>query len=54
MTPEEFAAQMRNINRSLDVEGKHGEADDLMCQLLRELGYAEGVVIFEAMDRWYA
>lgn len=60
-TPEEFAAKMRNIPKTLDSHGRpwdaedsHILADDYMCDLLRELGYEEGVYIFENMNKWYA
>lgn len=56
MTPEQFAEKMREIHA--DPEGlgpptTHGQSDDLMCQVLRELGYGEGVDIFEQSKRWY-
>lgn len=60
-TPEEFATKMRNIPKTLDsygmpwdAEDSHILADDYMCDLLRELGYEEGVYIFENMNKWYA
>ena len=55
ITPEEFAAQMRDIftdGGDLDVE--HCDADDLLCKVLRSLGYGAGVDIFERADKWYA
>lgn len=39
---------------SKDHEANHGEADDLMCALLRSLGYGDGVAVFEAGYKWYA
>ena len=58
MTPKEFAQEMRNISLLSqdggDNEIAHCDADDLLCQVLRELGYGEGVDIFEEMDKWYA
>lgn len=69
MTPEEFANKMRNIiekcNSSYiiiagephprcDAEDIHYELDMCMCDLLRELGYGEGVDVFLAQERWYA
>lgn len=49
-----FANEMRRINRNNDTEMAHILADELMCKLLRELGYDEGVDIFEQMDKWYS
>lgn len=54
LTPEEFKARMQEIAKGGDTEGAHQEADALMCELLSALGYAEGVGIFENMDKWYA
>lgn len=56
MTPEQFRDRMKEIDEkySADTEGAHGRADDLLCEVLRHLGYGEGVAIFEKMDKWYA
>ena len=53
-TPEEFAAEMKEISVSYDTEGAHARADELMCQVLRALGYEAGILVFEDMDKWYA
>lgn len=49
-----FANEMRRIDRNNDTEMAHIYADELMCQLLRKLGYSEGVDIFEKMSKWYS
>lgn len=59
MTPEEFRDKMRAIfaedkDSYPDLEASHANADGLMCELLRQLGYGEGVEIFEKADKWYA
>lgn len=59
-TPAEFERRMSEISEfhlpgySCDPEWQHGEADDLMCKVLRELGYTAGVEIFERMRKWYS
>ena len=53
MTPEQFAERMNEIALNIDLEMSHGDADELMCELLANLGYAEGVTIFVNMDKWY-
>ena len=53
MTPEEFAQRMHDVLFQGPEEGHH-EADDLMCQVLRELGYGAGIDFFERMGKWYA
>ena len=54
MSPEKFRLEMIFAFKSGDTEADHGKADDLMCKLLTELGYGEGVKIFESMKKWYA
>lgn len=63
MTPEEFKERMQDItdvfndpNRDYfhDIEGAHRAMDRLMCEALYELGYGEGVAMFEAAPKWYA
>jgi hypothetical protein len=53
---QKFKEAMENIfpDDGYDAEGAHLEADDLMCQLLEELGYEEGVKIFKNAEKWYA
>ena len=52
MTPEEFADKMRALAKG--AEGGHVDADHLMCELLRALGYGVGIDIFEKTPKWYA
>ena len=54
LTPEQFYNKMMEISESDDIEFKHMDADNLMCDLLRYLGYCKGVEEFISMDRWYA
>ena len=62
MTPEEFAKKMKKISDNLkyqndayhDEEVAHMQMDDLMSDLLRQLGYGEGIDIFENTNKWYS
>jgi hypothetical protein len=56
MTPNEFARRMKEIDPGErgSHELAHIHADCLMCDLLRSLGYKEGVYIFENMELWYS
>lgn len=62
LTPEEFSSAMMQIkdgtfysqHRMYDAENQHIDADDLMCNVLRSLGYGKGIDIFCSMTRWYA
>lgn len=55
-TPEEFAKQMVDLRERYrgDAEAFHAKADNLICAVLSELGYHEGVKVFEEEERWYA
>ena len=62
MTPEEFADEMRRITDEeqhkndpyWDTEQIHIEMDSLVCKVLENLGYGEGVEIFRNEPKWYA
>ena len=54
MSPTEFEEAMSRIAATVDIEERHIEADDLMCEVLTELGFGRGVEIFERMPKWYA
>ena len=53
MTPEEFAKAMKKAS-DYDEEVAHMQMDDLMSDLLRQLGYGEGIDIFENTYKWHA
>lgn len=54
MTPIIFAKKMRDCWKSCSIAEGHLKADELMCKLLVDLGYKEGVIIFEKEDKYYA
>lgn len=47
------AEQMRAI-RGLEPETRHEKGDELMCNLLKQLGYGEAINEFESWTKWYA
>ena len=55
-TPDQFYIQMQKIREELggDEEVAHARMDDLMCRVLAELGYRDGVGVFDKQDKWYA
>ena len=53
ITPEEFAEKMKSFADGAARAAPHENADTLMCDVLRSLGYGVGVEIFLEMDRWY-
>ena len=61
MTKEEFANRMKiiadvddKLGYTWDEESAHIEADDLIIELLKSLGYEEGAQIFDDMPKWYS
>ena len=56
MDSQEFAKRMREIAdlRDENEESKHIRADALLCDALIQLGYEEGVEIYDSIDKWYA
>jgi hypothetical protein len=58
MTPEEFKKAMEEILKREaddgDREECHWDADHLMCDLLEELGYGDGIEVYRKLPKWYA
>lgn len=52
--PESFAKKMVEACAHHYEEQDHVAADDLMCQLLTVLGYADAVQIFDDTPKWYS
>ena len=54
-TPEDFKKKMQDIVNECggDLEIAHLSMDDLMKEMLTELGYGEGVAIFSEQEKWY-
>lgn len=61
MTPEAFKEEMLRIRKTsydklgdFDEEACHTAMDNLMCDLLSDLGYEEGVYIFDSTPKYYS
>ena len=58
MTPEEFLQAMGELSLYEygmgNLADQHLKGDRLMCKLLKQLGYSEGVKLFEDMGKWYS
>jgi hypothetical protein len=50
---EELIKELKGLN-NFDEETAHVIADDLLCQLLRELGHDDVVEAYLLVDKWYA
>ena len=51
---EKFASDMEYAFAGNNVEQNHAYADELMCTLLEDLGFGDGVEIFRSANKWYA
>lgn len=51
-----FTAEMQEVYKKYgdDEEIVHSMMDDVMCETLEKLGFAEGVEIFGEAPKWYA
>jgi hypothetical protein len=54
MTPAEFKERMAQWSGLSDPDIAHHEADKLLLECLRSLGYGEGCDIYEQIEKWYA
>lgn len=60
ITPKEFYEKMKALSDStvsdeyIDLEDQHIEMDELMCEVLTQLGYGDGVEAFKNAYKWYA
>jgi len=54
VTREEAIEKLKKLAGSGDVEAAHGEADEVLCELLRALGYGDVVDAWEDVEKWYA
>lgn len=54
MSPEIFKIRMLELSNMDDEELRHKTMDHLMCDVLRGLGYGEGIIIFETTPKWWA
>ena len=47
---EKYLSQMRKLKDESD----HDYADDILCELLEELGYIELVEMYRKLPKWYS
>lgn len=53
INPNEFLERMLELEKSedYDPESSHIKGDDLMCEILKDLGYEEGVEVYNRMKK---
>ena len=54
MSREEALSKLKELVGSRDIECAHAYADDVLCDLLKSLGYQDVVEAYEQIDKWYA
>ena len=51
---EEALSRMNNASERSDVEERHQDADEILCDVLEKCGYQELVKVFDNMKKWYS
>lgn len=54
MTREEAIQCLKDEQESGDTEIAHINADDVLCDLLKSIGYGDVVNEYEKIKKWYA
>ena len=54
MTREEAINKLKILQSLGDEEIAHCNADDVICDLLKALGYEDVVKEYDEIDKWYA
>lgn len=54
MTREEAIEKLIDQQANDDTESAHSRADEVLCELLVSIGYADVVKEWERVDKWYA
>lgn len=56
MTKDDFEDKMMEIleRGAAEPEVNHGDADDLLCEMLIDLGYKDIIAIYHRISKWYA
>ncbi len=50
----EILEKLKELRYEMDTEAAHSDADELLCELLIELGHQDIVDAFNQIDKWYA
>lgn len=51
---KKYLTQMNKCINNEDTEYAHIIADDILCDLLKDLGYTELIAVYEKINKWYA
>ena len=54
MSRDKALIKLRRLQKSGDIEYAHGEADDVLCELLKNLGFEDVVEEYHKVEKWYS
>ena len=54
MTREKAIDVLQMLQQSHDTEMAHIDADDVLCELLKSLGYEDVVSEYQKINKWFA
>lgn len=54
MTREEAIKELTSYHHTTDEEVAHARADDILCEILTDLGYADVVEAYHKVPKWFA
>lgn len=54
MEREQAIKELKEVREKDDPEFGHPIADNVLCELLKTLGYPDVVEAYQAIDKWYA
>lgn len=54
ITKSEAIARLKQEQGNGDTENAHSNADDILCEILTALGYADVVEEYQKVAKWYA
>jgi len=51
---DEYLSRMKALAKDSDWEAAHSDADDILCEVLRALGYTDLIDYYDKIDKCYA
>jgi hypothetical protein len=54
MNKEQAIEKLKEQQLNSDTEAAYGYADDILCELLKSLGFQDVVAEYEKVNKWYA
>jgi hypothetical protein len=51
---DKYVRRMQELVLCTDIEYAHGEADELLCEFIKEMGCDELIEIYYKVSKWHA